>query len=184
MFGMGEYLKEQEESQEFSPFLGEGEYKDIYNEDPPNIESENLNASAKESTVPVQVPTVDVEETPGVEPADIPDDEFKKGKGLLNIGGSEGMPGIFGKIQKFGQQGGLLGKAMKGMNPDLSDLDVTSKISEFTDSFTGGEGLGSMLSSFGQSSPSAPQTTTSTIQNAASSGQDEYSQRRPQGAYF
>ena len=192
MFGMAEFLKERQNNA-FGPEpegeggfelgLDKGEYKELYNENP-NKEQEQLDVSAKKTTVPVQTPTLDVEETPGVGPADIPEEEFKKGKGLLNIGGSEGMPGVFGKMQKWNKQGGLLGKAMKGMNEDLTDEDVTSKIGELTDTFTGGESLGSMLKDFGKTT--GPETTTSTIQNAANtgSGRDEYSQSRPQGAYF
>lgn len=194
MIGIGDYLKERQDNA-FGPEpegeggfelgLDKGEYKELYNENP-NKEQEQLDVSAKKTTVPVQTPTLDVEETPGVGPADIPEEEFKKGKGLLNIGGSEGMPGVFGKMQKWNKQGGLLGKAMKGMNEDLTDEDVTSKIGELSDTFTGGEGIGSMLKSFGQSPEGAPQTTTSNIQNAANtgSGRDEYSQSRPQGAYY
>tara|TARA_Y100000310_G_scaffold335149_2_gene416490 strand:- start:408 stop:1022 length:615 start_codon:yes stop_codon:yes gene_type:complete len=153
---------------------------------------QQLEAASKEEDTPVQVPKnevkLDVTPTPGAKPTEVPEevkeetlevdapDEVTKGQGLLNIGGSEGMPGIFGKIQRFGKQGGLLGKAMKGMDETLTDDDVSSTIGGFADT------MGDVMEGFGEKT--GPQTTSSTIRSAANTAGGSYEEPRPSGAYF
>ena len=171
---------------------------------------QQLEAASKEEVDPVQVPVnevkSDVTPTPGVKPTEVPEeveleddglksqtegagevssekgawgqalDNVKEGRGLLNIGGEGGAPGILGKIQKFGKQGGLLGKAMKGMDETLTDDDVSSTIGGFADT------MGDVMEGFGERT--GPQTTTSTIQNAAGTAGGSYEESRPSGTYF
>ena len=62
------------------------------------------------------------------------------------------------------------------MDETLTDDDVSSTIGGFADT------MGDVMEGFGERT--GPQTTTSTIQNAAGTTGSSYEESRPPGAYF